>query len=281
MHEGETRVVVFEPGYYDDAVGLFRHDGRQQRGSTARGGSSPARTTSTSQLGYEPHTRCWPTASNVWTIDDGYLVAGTTGRRRPARSRPPRRDRPRFRVRVTNRSVTPPRSACSSSSRQQPAEREGRGVEICGTYSASKPPVAIIRTRSRQRDHGRTVRCQHAEADPPCRQRDSSVRARPPPNLAETDGTAFASWKSTKTERQRIRDGQRLRATSAITPAGSRSCSPARVRVRASAQADAATSDSLSVTHDTRTAATTTGTGSADGAGGIGGTAFPVPTRSR
>lgn len=141
-------VVTFQPGYYDDAVGL----------SNMMAGNSSCRH---STWWFKPGTYYFDfhnggtdqnpglaSGSDVWTVNDGYLVAGTptdsTGR-------------------IT---ASPPNPASIPGACDNPInDAKAVGVqfifggdsqftiksgqaEICGTYSASTPPVAVYGLKS-------------------------------------------------------------------------------------------------------------------------------------
>ncbi|TDO35715.1 hypothetical protein EV643_122126 [Kribbella sp. VKM Ac-2527] len=139
----QNSVVTFQPGYYDDAVGL----------SKMMSGSSACRH---STWWFKPGTYYFdfhndgdganpvlPSGSNVWSVDDGYLVAG-----RPVDG-------------AGNVIASPPVPATIPGSCQNPIktasavgvqfifggdsrlEVKAGQAEICGTYSVDKPPVAV------------------------------------------------------------------------------------------------------------------------------------------
>ncbi|MFJ9783057.1 hypothetical protein ACIRSS_25985 [Amycolatopsis sp. NPDC101161] len=136
-------VVTFQPGYYDDAAGL----------STLMSNSSPCKN---SVWWFTPGTYYFdfhngaavrppslPAGTDVWTIDSGRLVAGTP-------------------VDASGRILAaPPASATIPGACDNPIDdAKAQGVqfvfggdsqlavkagqaEICGTYSGTKPPVAL------------------------------------------------------------------------------------------------------------------------------------------
>ena len=127
-------VVTFLPGYYDDAVGLSE----MMRGDSACRGSTwwfkPG------LYYFDFHNTTNPlldSGENVWTIDDGNLVAGTPSggahRQSPQSSPGP------VRARLVERPA-----ACSSSSVGTAAWSVKSGkAELCGSYSSTKPPIAL------------------------------------------------------------------------------------------------------------------------------------------
>ncbi|HEX9334367.1 MAG TPA: hypothetical protein VF892_00725 [Pseudonocardiaceae bacterium] len=136
-------VVTFQPGYYDDAVGL----------SAMMAGNSPCRhSTWWFQPGvyyFDFHNTdsnrpsTMQGGSDVWTVNDGYLVAGTpidgTGKVVSTPSVP---------ATIPGACDNPINDAHAVGVQfifggdSQFAVKAGQ-AEICGTYSASVPPVAV------------------------------------------------------------------------------------------------------------------------------------------
>jgi len=136
-------VVTFQPGYYDDAVGLSS----MMAGNSSCKGSTWWFTPGTYYFdfhngGTDPNPGLTG-GSDVWTVNDGYLVAGTpTDNTGKIIARPP------------NPASIP--GACDNpindakavgvqfifGGDSQFAIKSGQ-AEICGTYSASAPPVAV------------------------------------------------------------------------------------------------------------------------------------------
>ncbi|WP_026163445.1 hypothetical protein [Kribbella catacumbae] len=163
-------VVSFIPGYYDDAEGL----------STMMSGTSPCRH---STWWFKPgvyyfdfHNTSNPLLSgdNTWTVNSGTLVAGT----------------PAGGSCVSPMAGTAPgvQFIFGGSSR---LAVEGGQAEICGTYSASKPPVAV---------HGLTIGSETSTGEV-LRPTAVSLLSKfglsaTPSRLSTVDGVA-ATWKST------------------------------------------------------------------------------------
>jgi len=142
-------VVTFEPGYYDDAHGL----------SAMMDGNSPCRH---STWWFKPGTYYFDFhnsgananpllnsgGGNVWTVDDGYLVAGT-----PVDAAGAVIASPPVPATIPGSCNNPIRSAGAVGVQfifggdSQFAVKTGQ-VEICGTYSANKPPVAVYGLKS-------------------------------------------------------------------------------------------------------------------------------------
>lgn len=134
-------VVVFEPGYYDDAVAL----------SAMMSGTSPCRGSTwwfkpgmhyfdfrNDRVPSENFNNALPPGPNIWNVKDGNIVAGTpsTGATPPVNPTMP------------GSCVSPLKSETAvgaqfvfgGSSRFQ---LDGGKAEICGTYNANSPPVAM------------------------------------------------------------------------------------------------------------------------------------------
>ena len=140
-------VVRFSPGYYDDAVGLS---------SMMAGNSHCKGSTWWFQPGvyyFDFHNAgaarnpALSAGSDIWTVNDGSLVAGTpTNSAGTVIAQPPvpasipgACANP---INTTNVVSPPPGVQFIFGGDSQFAVKSG-AVEICGTYSASKPPVAL------------------------------------------------------------------------------------------------------------------------------------------
>lgn len=136
-------VVTFEPGLYDDAVGL----------STMMKGNSPCRN---STWWFKPGTYYFdfrnsgpnanpllPAGDNVWTVDDGWLVAG-----RPVDAAGNPLAAPPVPARIPGSCDNPIKNAAAVGVRfvfggDSRFEVKSGEAEICGTYSVDRPPVAV------------------------------------------------------------------------------------------------------------------------------------------
>jgi hypothetical protein len=136
-------VVKFQPGYYDDAVGL----------SAMMAGNSACRH---STWWFTPGTYYFDfhnggtspnpllgSGSDVWTVNDGYLVAGT-----PVNSAGGIITQPPVPAAIPGACDNPINDAHAVGVQfifggdSQLAVKAGQ-AEICGTYSANKPPIAV------------------------------------------------------------------------------------------------------------------------------------------
>ena len=136
-------VVTFEPGYYDDAAAL----------SAMMAGNSPCRR---STWWFKPGVYYFdfhnsgpnanpvlPNAPNVWTVDDGHLVAGT-----PVNAAGAVLASPPVPAAIPGSCQNPIKDASAVGVQfifggdSQFAVKSGQ-VEICGTYSVNRPPVAV------------------------------------------------------------------------------------------------------------------------------------------
>ncbi|HEY3261175.1 MAG TPA: hypothetical protein VGJ95_13060 [Pseudonocardiaceae bacterium] len=142
-------VVTFEPGYYDDAYGL----------SAMMAGNSACRHSTWwfkpgayyfdfHNSGTNANPLLNSSGGNVWTIDDGYLVAGT-----PVDAAGAVIVSPAVPATIPGSCNNPIKSASAVGVQfifggdSQFAVKSGQ-VEICGTYSATKPPVAVYGLKS-------------------------------------------------------------------------------------------------------------------------------------
>jgi hypothetical protein len=191
-------VVDFKPGYYDDAAGL----------SDMMNGHSACRH---STWWFEPGnyyfdfhnagTNSNPllnnAGGNVWTINDGYLVAGT-----PVSPSGARLAAPPVPAAIPGSCDNPISDATATGVQflfggdSQVMVKAGQ-AEICGSYSKTAPPVAVYGLTS---GTDSTTALTGVNA-----LRLSGVPTAGPfgatattSNLAIVDGTKFASWKSTK-----------------------------------------------------------------------------------
>lgn len=136
-------VVTFRPGYYDDAVGLT---------NMMAGNSSCRHSTWWFQPGtyyfdfHNASTTRGPSLSSgddVWRIDDGYLVAGT-----PVNAAGAVISTPSVPATIPGACANPLANPTATGVQfifggdSQLQIKSGQ-AEICGTYSTSKPPVAI------------------------------------------------------------------------------------------------------------------------------------------
>ena len=194
----QNSVVTFEPGYYDDAAGL----------SDMMDGNSACRH---STWWFKPGTYYFdfhntgPNSNplldshggNVWTVDDGKLVAG-----RPVNAAGATLAAPPDPVVIPGSCDNPIRNPEAIGvqfifgGESQLAVKAGQ-AEICGTYNAAKPPVAIYGLPS---GSDPTTQLTGASAlklssVPTPGQFGASATVA---NLVSADATAFASWKSTK-----------------------------------------------------------------------------------
>lgn len=242
-------VIAFEPGYYDDAVGL----------SKMMDGSGACRDNT---WWFKPGTYYFdfhnsvtagrnpllPSGTNEWTIDNGRLVAGTL-------------------VDPAGAAAAKIPGACDNPIRNDTAQGvqfifggdsqlsvKAGAAEICGTYSRSTPPVAIYGLRDGT-------------------EKATALTALKPTatKLAEVDGIV-ESWKSTKNNDTGSMTVSGFAPPSAI-PAGSM-LTKAEVRVR-HRHSDATTKDRLTVTL-TPNGGTAVNSATLDG--GIGDAAFRTDT---
>jgi Tfp pilus assembly protein PilV len=190
-------VVVFQPGYYDDASGL----------SAMMAGNSACRH---STWWFKPGTYYFDfhnagsnpnpllnSGSNVWTLDDGYLVAGTpVNAAGVAIAAPPvpaaipgSCDNP-----IDNAKAVGVQFIFGGDS--QFAIKSGQ-AEICGTYSASKPPVAIYGLTSGSETTTQLTGANALKLNAVTTPGQFGASATTT-NLVDVDGTRFATWKSGK-----------------------------------------------------------------------------------
>jgi hypothetical protein len=184
--------VAFEPGHYDDAKGLTD----MMAGNSACRGSTwwfkPGVYYFDFRNGGADRNPLLKPSDNVWTIDDGRLVAGTP----------------------TAASGTPPAGVTIPGACDNPikganapgvqfifggdsrfAVKSGQ-VEICGTYSTSRPPVAVYGLTS---GTAPTVALSGATALKPTTVTDAGQFGTTTATVfAEADGTAFGTWKYKK-----------------------------------------------------------------------------------
>ncbi|GAA4417762.1 hypothetical protein GCM10023148_15920 [Actinokineospora soli] len=141
-------VVAFEPGYYDDAAGLS---------AMMAGNSACRRSTWWFKPGvyyFDFHNSgsnanpVLPNAPNVWTVDDGHLVAGT-----PVNAAGAVVATPSVPAAIPGACQNPIKNAGAVGVQfifggdSQFAVKSGQ-VEICGTYSVTRPPVAVYGLKS-------------------------------------------------------------------------------------------------------------------------------------
>ena len=180
-------VVTFLPGYYDDAAALT---------AMMKGDSACRHSTWWFKPGtyyFDFHNTTNPlleSAENVWTVDDGTLVAGTpvdaSGAAVPAPAVP---------AAIPGACATPTNGASAGvqfifggSSRLEVGSGK---AELCGSYSTTKPPIAV---------YGMTSGSETSTSEA-LRPTGVSLLSKfgltaTPSRLGTVDGVA-ASWKST------------------------------------------------------------------------------------
>ena len=133
-------VVTFQPGYYDDAAGLTA----MMAGNSACKHSTWWFTPGAYYFDFHSGTNpLLPSGDDLWTIDDGYLVAGTpvnAGGRVVATPAVPATipgacDNP-----INDAHAVGVQFVFGGDSRM--AVKSGQ-AEICGTYNANTPPIAV------------------------------------------------------------------------------------------------------------------------------------------
>ncbi|NEA32328.1 hypothetical protein [Streptomyces sp. SID13031] len=180
-------VVTFVPGYYDDADGL----------STMMSGTSPCHD---STWWFKPgvyyfdfHNTTNPllTGNNTWTVKDGTLVAGT-----PVNAAGAAIGAPPVPAAIPGSCASPVGGAPAAGVQfifggTSRLDVESGKAEICGTYSASKPPVAV---------YGLTSGAETASSDvlkPTAVSLFSKFGSSATPARLGTVDDQAASWKST------------------------------------------------------------------------------------
>ena len=238
-------VVTFLPGYYDDAAGL----------SSMMAGNSPCRH---STWWFTPGTYYFDfhntgansnplldsNGGNVWTVNDGYLVAGTpvdpSGRILAA---------PQVPAAIPGACNNPISDATAVGVQfifggdSQLAVKAGQ-AEICGSYSATKPPIAVYGLTSGTDSTtaltgGSALRLTGVSAAGGFGATATAA------NLVTADGTNYARWRSARRNDSTTVTVNGFAPPAAI-PAGS-VLKAATLRV-VHRHGDAATSDSLGVT---------------------------------
>jgi hypothetical protein len=238
-------VVVFQPGYYDDAAGLSA----MMAGNSACKHSTWWFTPGAyyfdfHNAGSNRYPVYGSTGGNVWTIDDGYLVAGTpvdaAGLAKASPSVPATIpgacDNP-----IHNVEAKGVQFIFGGDSR---FEVKAGQVEICGTYSATAPPVAIYGMPTGTDAPTQLVGTDALKLDTVPTPGDFGVSATPT-NLRTVDATNLATWKSKKKNDSGTVTVDGFVPPAAI-PAGSVLTS-ASVKVT-HRHSDAGSSDSLAVT---------------------------------
>jgi hypothetical protein len=177
-------VVTFEPGYYDDAAKLTAMMAGNSACKHSTWWFKPGVYYFDFHNGGTDPNPLLGGGNDVWTVDDGYLVAGTPKNGLPAA--------------IPGACVNPIKDATANGVQfifggdSQLNVKSGQ-VEICGTYSASRPPVAVygLTTGSATTTAltGLTLTTVTAAG--------SFGASATAANLANVD-TASASWKSTK-----------------------------------------------------------------------------------
>jgi len=218
-------VVTFQPGYYDDAHGL----------SAMMAGNSACRhgtwwfTPGTyyfdfHNAGSNANPLLNSSGGNVWTVDDGYLVAGT-----PVNAAGVAIASPAVPATIPGSCNNPINDAAAVGVQfifgadSQFAVKSGQ-AEICGTYSANKPPVAVYGLTSGSET---TTNLTGAGALKPGTA--SSTTFQNPGNVKDADGS-LATWNKNGTSPQTATLTASGYAPPAAIPAGSVLTS-ARLRV--------------------------------------------------
>jgi hypothetical protein len=205
-------VVTFLPGYYDDAVGLSR----MMKGDSSCHGSTwwfkPGSYYFDFHNGVNP---LLDTGTHVWTVDDGNLVAGT-----PVNASGAPLAAPPVPAVIPGACASPLTGATGGvqfvfGGDSQLVVGSGR-AELCGSYSSSKPPVALYGLTS-----GDAAVTDQTGADA---LKPTSVSllspfllTATPSRLSTVDGVA-ATWKSTKAADSAVLP---LSGFTATVPAGS------------------------------------------------------------
>lgn len=185
-------VVTFQPGYYDDAVGLSA----MMAGNSACRHSTWWFTPGAYYFDFHNETNpLLPAGNNVWTVDDGHLVAGT-----PVNAAGSAVASPSVPATIPGSCDNPIKNAKAVGvqfvfgGNSRFAVKAGQ-AEICGTYSQTAPPVAIHGLKS------------GAETDTPLTLRTTGVpnagtfTGANPANLSTVDNKV-ASWENTKNGNQ-------------------------------------------------------------------------------
>ncbi|HVK26258.1 MAG TPA: hypothetical protein VM677_33315 [Actinokineospora sp.] len=139
------KVITFQPGYYDDAVGLSAM-------------MTPSSNCSDSTFWFTPGTYYFdfhnstnpvvPSGSRIWTVNSGYLVAGT-----PVNGAGQVIALPANPATIPGSCNNPIKDANAVGVQfifggdSQLSVKAGK-AELCGTYSATKPPLAIYGLKS-------------------------------------------------------------------------------------------------------------------------------------
>jgi hypothetical protein len=201
-------VIRFEPGYYDDAKGLsdMMSSSSSCKGSTFwfppvyDGSGKPAATGvyyfDFHNSGDNANPLLNSNGGDVWTVDNGYLVAGTPVNSAGAIiSTPPMRptipgscDNP-----INNGNAIGVQFIFGGES--QLAVRAAQ-AELCGTYDSNAAPVALYGLSSGSETPTAWADASALKLDAVSRAGGFGVTATPS-SLSAIDNTGFATWKST------------------------------------------------------------------------------------
>ena len=189
-------LVTFQPGYYDDAYGLSQ----MMAGNSACKGSTWWFKPGTyyfdfHNAGTNRNPLLNSSGGNVWTVNDGSLVAGT-----PVDSTGATISQPPVNPTIPGSCANPIRNATAVGVQfifgndSQFAVKSGK-AEVCGTYNAYKPPIAVYGLTSGSET---TTALTGASTLTPTSVPDAGdfVNGATAANLRAVDGTT-ASWKST------------------------------------------------------------------------------------
>jgi Tfp pilus assembly protein PilX len=187
-------VVTFQPGYYDNAAGL----------SAMMAGNSACRH---STWWFQPGTYYFDfhntgtnanpllptTGGNVWTVNDGYLVAGT-----PTNAAGVKVATPAVPASIPGACDNPINDPTATGVQfifggdSQFAVKAGQ-AEICGTYSSTRPPLALYGLTSGSETTTALTNLTLTAVPAAGPFNGATV-----PNLSTMDTTTYASWKSGK-----------------------------------------------------------------------------------
>ncbi|WP_436494769.1 hypothetical protein [Actinokineospora sp. HUAS TT18] len=179
------KVITFQPGYYDDAVGLSAI----MTSSSGCTNSTFWFTPGTYYFDFHNSTHpAVPAGSRVWTVNSGYLVAGT-----PVNGAGQVVAQPANPATIPGSCNNPIKDARAVGVQfifggdSQLSVKAGK-AEICGTYSATRPPVAIYGLKSGAESDTTLNGLAPTSA--------TSTNFSNPTNVLAIDGQ-FASWKRT------------------------------------------------------------------------------------
>ena len=215
-------LVTFEPGYYDDAAGLSAMMSSSSKCKDSTWWFKPGAYYFDFHNSAAVRPPSLPGGDDVWTLDNGYLVAGTpvdeTGRIVATPSVPANIpgacDNP-----IDDAKAAGVQFVFGGDSRL--AVKAGQ-AEICGTYSADRPPVAVYGLTS---GAASPVTATPTPSGAPT----GTFTSAPAGSLSTVDGT-FATWANTLNGNQSATVTTTGYAPPAAIPAGS-VLQSARVRV--------------------------------------------------